>query len=148
MGGNFTSTRSGGSTRGSDSSSLSFRQNTFIPQHAYVCCDPCTTPARLWVPCMDKFDCKCTWRIEITVPQYCDQSVVNGSPIGLNGCVNPSSDMAPLERENCVVICSGNAISCDLIHPKSEGAEPRRRWVFEVSIPICPSYISFAVGSC
>ncbi|KAF2674652.1 hypothetical protein BT63DRAFT_367208, partial [Microthyrium microscopicum] len=107
------------------------------------------TTASYMFPCVDEGNSKHPWRLSITCPRTLgdiNSPSLRGSNIPhTNGLTNGVSDAMQIDEKamELAVICSGFMEENDV---PVQGAEYRRKWVFNCTTPVLPRHVGFAIG--
>ncbi|KAJ3023761.1 hypothetical protein HKX48_001289 [Thoreauomyces humboldtii] len=97
--------------------------------------------ARLWIPCMDRYQEQCTWSLDIITPRTLRDTLPDIFEEGVVDEVDEVTGMREGDRD-IIVVCSGE-LEAEIIHPNDRN---KKMSMFSVAEPVSAASIMFAVG--
>ncbi|TPX68903.1 hypothetical protein SpCBS45565_g02812 [Spizellomyces sp. 'palustris'] len=101
-----------------------------------------TSSARLWIPCIDRYQERCTWDIQCVTPRTLRDALPETfGPGGVGDEIDEETGQRLGDRE-MLVLCSGE-LDEQVLHPVDT---TKKISSYVLSNPVCPASIMLAIG--
>ncbi|KAJ3047353.1 hypothetical protein HK097_011598, partial [Rhizophlyctis rosea] len=103
-------------------------------RHPHMHISTQTSEARLWMPCFDQLQQRCSWEIDIIIPRTESDAVPTK--------FQPSRDEEEDREREMIAVCSGTLLE-QIVHP---ACQDKKIFSFYLEAPVMASSVTVAVG--